>query len=270
MKKRLKDIFEADSSTKDYDAAIFTEFGLSTNKHYDVLVVAPGWIPPKIMKGFDVEITCTATHSYITGYEVKGDGFLMAWIQTSPGACSLIDELSLCAVLDFDQMVFLGAVGSLTKDINIGAICTPSYSISGNLANGYLMEDITQYKPFGKVYPNDPEYVSKIMGLVRDMGYEIRQEAVFCTDSVLCEYAHMDFIKSFDVSLIEMETSSFYLMADLMEKPSVALLVVSDNSATGESLVLRTQEQKDRYNASRFNAIPKILLKIAGSSLSEK
>jgi purine-nucleoside phosphorylase len=125
------------------------------------------------------------------------------------------------------------------------------------------MEDITQYKPFGKVFPNDPDYVKKIMKLVAETGYEIRQEPVFCTDTVLCEYAHMDFIKSFGVTLIEMETSSFYLMADLLEKPAIALLVVSDNSATGESLVTRTKEQVEINNASRFKAIPEILIKIA-------
>lgn len=147
---------------------------------------------------FDAEITQTASHSYISGYEVKGDGFLMAWIQTSPGACSLIDELALCAALDFDKLVFAGAVGSLTKDTGMGTLCTPSFSISGNLANGYLMEDITQYKPFEKVYPNDPKFVS-------------------------------------------------------------------DNSATGESLVLRTAEQKEVYNATRFKVIPEILIRIASS-----
>ena len=73
----------------------------------------------------------------------------------------------------------------------------------------------------------------------------------------------MDFIKSFDVSLIEMETSSFYLMADLFEKPAAAILVVSDNSATGDSLVLRTDEQKAVYNDTRFRKIPEIILKIA-------
>ena len=263
MKKRLKDIFDADKSTNDYRAAIFSEFGLSADKHYDLLVVAPGWKPARIMNGFNVEIVNSAKHSYISGYEVKGDGFLIAWIQTSPGACSLIDELSICAFLDFDKLIFIGAVGSLTKDIGLGELCTPSYSISGNLANGYLMEDINDYKPFGKVYPNDPEFVSDIMGLITEMGYVIKQEPVFCTDSILCEYAHMDFIKSFDVSLIEMETSSFYLMADLLEKPAIALLVVSDNSATGDSLVLRNPEQKAIYNATRFKAIPEILLKIA-------
>ena len=263
MKKRLQEIFDADTSTGDYSAAIFVEFGLRSDKHYDLLVVAPGWTPDKLMKGFDVHITCTATHSYIKGYEVRGDGFLMAWIQTSPGACSLIDELALCAALNFDKLVFVGAVGSLKPDIRMGAIGTPSYSISGNLANGYLMEDVREYKPFGKVYPNDPGFVSSVVDLINEMGYEIRQEPVFCTDTVLCEYAHMDFIKSFDVSLIEMETSTFYLMADLMEKPAVALLVVSDNSATGDSLVLRTPEQKEIYNQTRYDVIPNILIEIA-------
>ena len=264
MKRRLKEIFDADKSTVDYRAAVFSEFGLSTDKHYDLLVVAPGWTPVKIMNDFDVDIVTSVRHSYISGYEVKGDGFLIAWIQTSPGACSLIDELSVCAFLDFDKLIFLGAVGSLTKDIGLGEICTPAYSISGNLANGYLMEDINDYKPFGKVYPNDPGFVSDIIDLITEMGYGIKQAPVFCTDSVLCEYAHMDFIKSFDVSLIEMETSSFYLMADLIEKPAAAILVVSDNSATGDSLVLRTPEQKAIYNATRFKAIPEILLKITG------
>lgn len=263
MKKRLREIFDADMSTTDYGAAVFSEFGLSTDKHYDLLVVAPGWKPVKIMKEFDVGITTAAAHSYISGYEVKFGGFLIAWIQTSPGACSLIDELSLCAFLDFDKLIFLGAVGSLTKDIGLGAVCTPSYCISGNLANGYLMEDINEYRPFGKVYPNDPGFVSDVVRLIKEAGYEIIQAPVFCTDSILCEYAHMDFIRSFDVSLIEMETSSFYLMADLMEKPAAAILVVSDNSATGDSLVLRTPEQKAVYNASRFKIIPEILLKIA-------
>ncbi len=265
MKKRLKELFDADTSTTDYGAAVFSEFGLSVDKHYDILVVAPGWKPSKIMNGFDVDIVTTATHSYISGYEVKGEEFLIAWIQTSPGACSLIDELSICAFLDFDKLIFLGAVGSLTKDIGLGEICTPSYCISGNLANGYLLEDINEYKPFGRVYPNDPGFVSDVMELITGMGYEIKQAPVFCTDSVLCEYAHMDFIKSFDVSLIEMETSSFYLMADLIEKPAAALLVVSDNSATGDSLVLRTPEQKAVYNAARVKVIPEILLKIAVS-----
>ena len=60
-----------------------------------------------------------------------------------------------------------------------------------------------------------------------------------------------------------METSSFYLMAELMEKPAVALLAVSDNSATGDPLLARTPAQKLAYDHCRRNIIPKLLFEIA-------
>lgn len=263
MKQRLLELIRADKSTTDYTAAVKSEFGLSPDRHYDLLVVAPGWKPTKILRDNDVEVVCTAEHSYISGYEVRGEGFLIAWIQCSPGACSLIDELSVCAMLDFDRLAFVGAVGSLVPEIPLGTLCTPAWSVSGNLANGYLLEDLSAYQPFERVWPNDPGFVARAAGLAREMGFDLRQEPVFCTDSVFCEYAHMDFIKSFGVRLIEMETSSFYRMAELMEKPAVALLAVSDNSATGDPLLARTETQKTAYNHCRRQVIPKLLFEIA-------
>lgn len=259
MKKRMIQLLNSDPSlARDKDLAMY-EFGLSADKHYDVLVVAPGWKPTKIMTDHDVEITCTKVVNYISGYEVKGKNFLIGWIQCSSGASSLIDELSTCAYLDFDKLVFLGAVGSLVPEIGLGALCTPEYCISGNLANGYLMEDIRQYQPFGKVFPHDPEFVKAVVARYPDM----IQAPVFCTDSIFCEYAHLDFIKSFDVKLIEMETSSFYLMAELLEKPAIALMAVSDNSATGDPLVGRTEEHKRLFDITRKQVIPKIIMDIA-------
>ena len=259
MKERLVQLLNADKSCANSRDIAMYEFGLSRDKHYDVLVVAPGWKPTQIMAGDDVEITCTKEHSYISGYEVKGKDFLLGWIQCSAGASSLIDELSTCAYLNFDKMVFVGAVGSLVPEIGLGTLCTPEWSISGNLANGYLLEDMRQYKPFGKVYPNDPSFVQLVVERYPDM----IQAPVFCTDSIVCEYSHLDFIRSFGAKLIEMETSSFYLMADLMEKPSIALMAVSDNSANGDPLVGRTEEQKRLYNITRKRVIPNIITDIA-------
>lgn len=260
MKDRMRQLLNADASfSEDKEIAMY-EFGLSREKHYDVLVVAPGWKPTKIMTDFDVQITCTKAVNYISGYEVAGEDFLIGWIQCSSGANSLIDELCTCAYLNFDKLVFVGAVGSLVPEIGLGALCTPQWSISGNLANGYLLEDIRQYQPFGKVYPNDPAFVQEVMRRYPTM----IQAPVFCTDSIVCEYAHLDFIKSFGARLIEMETSSFYLMADLLEKPAIALLAVSDNSATGDPLVGRTEEQKRLYDITRKQVIPRILMEIAG------
>lgn len=257
MKKRMVQLLSADLSLSN-DLAMY-EFGLSREKHYDVLVVAPGWKPNKLMSDCDVEITCTKEADYVSGYEVKGKEFLLGWIQCSPGASSLIDELSTCAYLHFDKLVFVGAVGSLASEIQLGTLCTPQWSVSGNLANGYLLEDIRQYVPFQRVYPNDPAFVQTVMARFPD----ILSAPVFCTDSIFCEYSHLDFIRSFGCRLIEMETSSFYLMADLLEKPAIALMAVSDNIASGDPLVGRTAEQKRLYNITRKQRIPQIIIDIA-------
>lgn len=208
-------------------------------------------------------ISCTVEHSCISGYEVKGKVFLLGWIQCSTGESSLIDELSTCSYLNFDKLVFVGVVGSLTSEIDLGALCWPKWCVSGNLANGYLLENIYDYKPFEKVYPNDIDFVNKVINLYPQMICE----GVFCTDSIIYEYYHLDFIKSFNVKLIEMETSSFYLMADLLEKPAIALLAVSDNSANGDPLFGRTEQQKIAYNITRKQAIPNIIMDIAKMKL---
>ena len=60
-----------------------------------------------------------------------------------------------------------------------------------------------------------------------------------------------------------METSSFYLMTDLLEVPGIALLVVSDNSATGAALVGRTEEEQQKYDRGRNVVLPDMILALA-------
>ncbi len=45
--------------------------------------------------------------------------------------------------------------------------------------------------------------------------------------------------------------------------PSVALLVVSDNSASGAALVGRTEEQQKQYDFGRMVVLPDMILTLA-------
>ena len=60
-----------------------------------------------------------------------------------------------------------------------------------------------------------------------------------------------------------METAALYFMADLLEIPTVALLVVSDNSATGAALVGRTEEEQEKYDYGRNEVLPEMILRTA-------
>lgn len=239
-------------------------FGLSEDVVYDALVVAPSFSPHKVITDSSYIITETGSQSYCTGYEVTKEDLKIAWIKTAAGGCNMLDYLLICGELHFKKLVFVGAAGALKEEFNIGDICTPTYSVAGTLANTYLKESIKDYVPFEKIYPNEA-YVNGIIQLANKSGYTIRKASVFCTDSIAMEYTHLDEIKSFGTDLIEMETSTFYAVAKLMEIPSIALLVVSDNSASGIPLVGRSEEVQQVYEYSRKVVLPDLISKIVTS-----
>ena len=113
------------------------------------------------------------------------------------------------------------------------------------------------------MYP-DGDYVKRIAALAAESGYSLKEASVFCTDSIATEYTHLEEIRAFGTDLIEMETSAFYAVAELMGLPAIALLVVSDNSASGVPLVGRTPEQQRIYDHTRCHILPDLIVKIAG------
>lgn len=240
-------------------------FGLSEDIIYDALVVAPSYSPDKVITGDAFTITKMGSQSYCAGYEVRKKDLNIAWIKTAAGGCNMLDYLLICGELRFKKLIFIGATGALKKEFHIGDVCTPSYSVAGTLANTYLKDSIKDYVPFEKIFP-DHDYVDRVIRMAKESNYIIRKASVFCTDSIAMEYTHLDEIRSFDTDLIEMETSTFYAIAEQMEIPAIALLVVSDNSATGVPLVGRDEETQKVYEHSRKVVLIDLIEKIARGS----
>ena len=238
-------------------------FGFSEDLVYDALVVAPTFTPFSLYMDKTCKVTTLKEGAYIAGYLVEKDGMNIAWIKIGSSAGNLIDHLALCAELSFRRMIFIGAVGALTETFKLGDICTPVYSISGSYADAYLMkESIRDSMLFTRVVP-DMNYVDQVIRIGKEKGHTIHKASVFCTPSIALEYYHLDEIRSFGTDLIEMETSSFYLMTDLFELPGIALLVVSDNSASGAALVGRNEEQQRQYDNGRNVVLPDMIISLA-------
>ena len=144
----------------------------------------------------------------------------------------------------------------------VGTICTPEVCFDGTYAGAYFEEKLPAFTPGGPVLPPDRAYVDRVAALGRRLGYEIKPGKVFCTDSIALEYSHLDEIRATGAELIEMETALFYRLADLFEVPAVALLAVSDNSATGAPLLGRQEPCLD-YRRARGWAIPDLIYHIA-------
>ncbi len=261
MKQELR---QALDNMKKYNSGnMFQEcFGFEEDVEYDALVVAPGWKPVKIIRDPAYTVTDLSQHSYFSGYLVEKDGLKIAWAQTASGACNVLDHMIVCADMKIRNLVFAGAVGGLTDRFEIGDLCTPEVCISGVYSDHYLDEKLTEFKPFKKIYP-DKEYMEKIIDLAGRSGYELKKAHVFNTDSISMEYSHLDEIKSTGAELIEMETGIFYTLARLFEIPAIALLAVSDNSATGIPLLGRGEDLAQRYIHARSVVIPDMICRIA-------
>lgn len=263
MKEKMKRILDTIHAYNTEHMA-FQSFGLREDVVYDALVVAPSFTPYRLRMDENCTVTTLREGSYIAGYLVENGPLKIGWIKIGSSAGNLIDHVTICAELSFRKMIFLGAVGALKEHFRPGDVCTPSYSISGSYADSYLEKDsIMETMLFSRIEP-DMEYVDKVIRMGRKRGCLIRKASVFCTPSIALEYSHLEEIRSFGADLIEMETSSFYRMADLLEVPSVALLVVSDNSATGTALVGRTEEEQKLYDRGRFVLLPDMTLAVAG------
>ena len=263
MKDKLKQIVDAFHKYNSEHMA-FQAFGLSEDVTYDALVIAPSFSPYKLKMERFCTVTTLKEGAYIAGYLVEKDDKKIAWIKIGSSAGNLIDHLSLCAELTFKKMIFIGAVGALKDRFELGDVCTPSYSLSGSYADSLLKKDsIRETMLFSKTEP-DMKYVDEVIDIGKDKGYNIKKASVFCTPSIAMEYVHLDEIKAFNTDLIEMETSSFYLMTELFEIPGIALLVVSDNSASGAALVGRTDEQQEKYDYGRNTVLPDMILTLTG------
>ncbi len=242
----------------------YLTFGLTADITYDALVVTPSYTPFKLELDTCSKVTTLKETTGIASYIIEKDKMKIAWVTVGTSARNLIDYLSLCAELSFKKMIFVGSAGALNDKFELGDICTPTYCIAGVYANTYLKNSLSDFIPFEKVVP-DKNFIDQVINNVK---FDIKKAAVFCTDSLVLEYCHLDEIKEFGTDLIEMETSSFYLISDLFEIPSIALLVVSDNSATGVPLVGRSEAQEKKYYDCRTTILSQLILEISNLSLN--
>ena len=241
------------------DDMLLNMYGIASDEPMDLFVIAPSWTPEKILKNYEYEAEQRSKHAYTSSYVVKYAGYQIGWIQCASSSANLIDSMLMLANVDTDKIVFMGAVGALKKEVPLGSLATPSESYAYVGGNAYLKQRLDT-KAFGQtVIPHNMDFVDKVVEKARQQEIEMTKRKVFCTDSIICEYAHLDEILATGAELIEMETSAFYEGVHLMEKRGIALLCVSDNSAAGISLTNRSEEELAYYHNCREMWIPELL-----------
>ncbi|MFZ2537675.1 MAG: phosphorylase [Oscillospiraceae bacterium] len=254
--KQIKEKFNEYNPTVDMLKVVY---GIESNADYDAIIVAPSWKPEKIFKNFNALITVTCEGPYFCGYEVNVNSKKYGYIQTASGAGNMIDCCLILGNAKCNNIIFIGAVGALCSDINLGDIVTSKYSIAGDGGSLYLYEKITTENYRKRVYP-DPKCQEKIRSVSKKLNIPIKEKVIYCTDTIFGEYYHLDDIKQMGSELIEMETASFLRCMELIQKQGLVLLCVSDNSASGHALVGRSEEHTKLFHEAREIKIPKLIM----------
>lgn len=187
------------------------------------------------------------------------------------GSPVIMDEVLSLGCSNCKNILFIGSVGSLNKNINIGDIVVPKYSITGDGATRYLNNDLRD--EFGKKQYPDKELTDKLILLLENESSTFKYHYVpnFSVDTIFGQFYHLDKIKSLGAETIEMETSAFFKASNIANLKATALFVVSDNVIVNKSLYSGRNEQEKKYRHDvRHNIVPKIIINLFRQKYANK
>jgi len=260
MDDLLKKILAGLHRHNECDYFAMAVYGLDKSSHYDALIIAPSWKPEKVFLLCEAQIHLMRQGPYYAGYEIDVNGWKIAYIQTAACAGNVVDcVLSVIEELSPDKILFIGAVGALKTDMQIGDILVPQCSIAGDGSSLYLYDRIDPMN-FRKRINQDPSINQSLIEVGKRIGVQIKEKVIYSTDSIVCEYFHLPDILSLGCDAIEMETAAFLRCMELLHKKADVLLCVSDNSAAGISLVGRTDEDSEKFHRAREQYFAELIL----------
>ena len=199
---------------------------------------------------------------------LKIDDVEFSFITTGMGS-PVFTDIALClGVTPCKNVLFIGSVGAIDEEINIGDIIIPNCSITGEGTAKYLtMDSLEKSNVFGeKTYPNKKLYdlcckISKKICDENKVGWRTMQN--YTVDTIFAQFAYIDEIKKMGCNTIDMETSSLFRCAEITGINASAIFTVSDNTLRNKSLYSgRTEKDKEAKNNSRNKITPEIVYQV--------
>lgn len=216
---------------------------------------------------FGAEITPILS-KYHSISNVKLGNLEFTFITTGIGAPNVVDIVLALGSTSCKNIIFIGSVGSLDKDINIGDIVLPISSICGDGVCRYLTgKPLVDSDTFGlEFFPNKNLFDLSLkisQKICADEKVSIHTVKNYSIDTIFAQFAHIDEIKHLGASVIAMETASLFRASQICNISACAIFCVSDNTVNNKSLYsVRTEDDKKRKGVGRYIITPKILIEL--------
>lgn len=241
---------------------LVNRLGITEEEVTETVVLAPWWHPNKLYNNYDCKIELLSYEFPDVHRITYNNNKSFLHIRSYVGATNVGETVLLLSFTKCKRIIFVGSVGSITNDVNIGDLLIPFTSVSGEAFSSYMYETINK-KSLHKEYHPTYELYDATTNYLKNENIDYKDIKVYSADTIAGQFAHIEEILNLGCKAIEMETSALFSACKVAEKECVALLAVSDNTILNKSLISgRTDDDMEKYYKTRYDIIPKILLKI--------
>ena len=219
------------------------------------VVIAPWW-KHDMFDGINFEVEKLNDKIY----NFYSDKISFSYIELrSIGAPAIMDYVLSLGVTKCKNLVFVGSAGSLDKDIKIGDIVIPEYSICGDGASRYLNPNLED-EFLKKEYPSK-ELTDDLIYVLDSKEIKYHRVPNFSVDNIFAQFIHIDTILDLGSKTIEMETANVFKCGEILDLNVTAVFCVSDNTVLNKSLYSgRTDEENEYRHKVRYEVLPNIIL----------
>jgi len=228
------------------------------------VIIAPLW-KPELFSNYSESIIQELDDLFKI-WTLSIDDFKITYIVTGMGAPNVNEVVLTLGCTPCRKIIFIGSVGGLDKNIGIGDIVIPEYSICGDGACRYLTnKKLTGNDLFGeKNYPNKELFdaiISKTREITKKNAVTYHIGKNYSTDTIIAQFAHIDEITGMGCNCIEMETAALFKSAEICNIKAGAVFCVSDNTVLKKSLFSGVTKEELEYEKDvRKNVLTKIVM----------
>ncbi len=225
------------------------------NNILENVVIAPWW-SHEMFKNFKIEQISERI------YNIYKDDISFSFIELKQiGAPVIIDYVLALGVTKCKNLLFLGSVGSLDENINIGEIVVPEYSICADGSSRYLNPNLED-ELLKKEYPSN-DYTNKLLNVLDANNIKYHYVPNVSVDSIFMQFYHLDKFLKEGAKVVEMETAALFKCNEVLNINVTALFCVSDSTIRSKSLYSgRTEEERFRSRKTRHEIIPNIVIEL--------
>ncbi len=240
---------------------LVNRLGITEEEVTEIVVLAPWWHPNKLYNKYDCKVELLSDE-FPDVHRITYNNKSFLHIRSYVGATNVGETVLLLSFTKCKRIIFVGSVGSISNDVNIGDLIIPLTSVSGEAFSSYMYEAINK-ESLHKEYHSTSELYNATTNYLRNENIDYKDIKVYSVDTIAGQFAHIDEILNLGCKAIEMETSALFSACLVTEKECVALLAVSDNTILNKSLISgRTDEDMEKYHKTRYDIIPMIIFSL--------